>query len=283
LEIPLLLLACAAIGLVAGVVGGIAGIGGSIIMLPALVLLVGHDRDHHVYQGAAMIVNAVVAYASSKQHEKSGAIRRPLYVRLWPAMALASVATVWFSKSIPGFWPRVGLAGFLMLYCGYNIFAALRKLPDAGEERETTSTALLVSIGILCGCAAGFLAIGGGILMVPLLQVLGKVQLKRAIATSAAVMTVTAPIGAMAKIGTLYMEEADWQTSLLLAAGMSIGAIGGAKVGVIITQRMSLPNLRLVLSLILAVVAGKMAVDEIARRGEVTPARARSESAPERP
>lgn len=235
-------------------------------MLPALVLLVGAQTDHHVYQGSAMIVNAVVAYASSKQHQKSGAIRKPLYVRLWPAMALASVATVWFSKSIPGFWPRVGLAGFLMVYCGYNIWAALRKVPDAPEDRETASTPLLVSIGILCGCAAGFLAIGGGILMVPLLQIFGKVQLKRAIATSAAVMTVTAPIGAAAKMGTLYLEGADWQTSLLLAAGMSLGAIGGARVGVIITQKMSLPNLRLVLSVILAAVAGKMAMDEIGRR-----------------
>lgn len=271
MEIPLLLLICAAIGLVAGVVGGIAGIGGSIIMLPSLVLIFGSQIDHHVYQCSAMLVNAVVAYSSSKQHKKSGAIREPLYVRLWPAMAIASVATVWFSKSIPGFWPRVGLAGFLMAYCAYNIFAALRKIPDPGDAEETNSTPLLVSIGILCGCAAGFLAIGGGILMVPLLQLTGKVQLKRAIATSAAVMTITAPIGAVAKVGTLILENQDWQSALLFAAGMSIGAIGGAKLGVIVTQRMSLPHLRLVLSLILAAVAGKMASDEFARRASPPP------------
>ncbi len=266
MEIPLLLLICAAIGLAAGVVGGIAGIGGSIIMLPALVLIFGSATDHHVYQCSAMIVNAVVAFFSYKQHKKSDAIRRPLFIHLWPAMALASVATVWFSKAIPGFWPRVGLAGFLMAYCAYNIIAALRKIPDPAEARETTSTALLVSIGILCGCAAGFLAIGGGILMVPLLQLLGKVQLKRAIATSAAVMTITAPIGAVAKVTTLVLENQDYQSALLYAAGMSMGAILGAKLGVIVTQKMSLPHLRLVLSVILAAVAAKMAYDEFERR-----------------
>ena len=103
MEEAIAILVCATIGLAAGVMGGIAGIGGSIIMLPALVYVFGPQTDHHVYQCSAMIVNAVVAYSSSKQHEKSGAIRKPLYKRLWPAMALASVATVWFSKDIPGF------------------------------------------------------------------------------------------------------------------------------------------------------------------------------------
>jgi uncharacterized membrane protein YfcA len=179
---------------------------------------------------------------------------------------------VWFSKDIPGFWPRVGLAAFLFVYCGYNIVAAVRRIPDAAEDKETDSTPLLVAIGVLCGCAAGFLAIGGGILMVPLMQLLGKVQLKRAIATSAAVMTVTAPIGAIAKIGTLAVEGMDWRSSLLYAAGMSLGAIGGARLGVVITQKMSLPHLRLVLSIILAAVAAKMASDEFERRGRQSPA-----------
>jgi len=267
----LLVLICAAIGLGAGVIGGIAGIGGSIIMLPALVFIFGAQTDHHIYQCAAMIVNAVVAYSSSRQHEKSGAIRRPLFIRLWPAMALASVATVWFSKSVPGFWPRVGLAGFLLAYCGYNVFAAWRRIPDAADDRETTSALLLAGIGVVCGCAAGFLAVGGGILMVPLLQLAGKVQLRRAIATSAAVMTLTAPIGALAKVGTIVVEGRDWRAALLYAAGMSLGAIGGARLGVVITQKMSLPHLRLVLSVILAAVAAKMASDELDRRAAVRP------------
>lgn len=270
-EIALLLLACAAIGLAAGIVGGIAGIGGSIIMLPALVLVFGSQTNHHVYQGAAMIVNAVVAYSASVQHRTSGAIRKHLFIRLWPAMAIAAVATVWFSKAVPSFWPRVGLAGFLMAYCAYNIFASIRKIPDPESDRESASIPLLAGIGILCGCAAGFLAIGGGILMVPLLQLTAKVQLKRAIATSAAVMAVTAPIGAMAKMSTIVLEGQDWRTSLLYAAGMAMGAIGGARLGVIINQKMSLPNLRLIISLILAVVAAKMASDEFARRSRGTP------------
>lgn len=266
MEIQLLLLACALIGLAAGFVGGIAGIGGSVIMLPALVLIFGAETNHHVYQAAAMIVNAVVAYSASKQHERSGAIRRPLFLRLWPAMAVAMIATVWFSRSAPGFWPRIGLAGFIAVYCVYNLIAAVRRIPDAPDEQETRSLPLLAAIGVLCGSAAGFLAIGGGILMVPLLQIFGRVQLKRAIATSAAVMAVTTPIGAAVKLGTTISEGLDWERALLYAAGMGLGAIGGARLGVVTNQKLSLPRLRIAISLILVVAAARMAYVELSFR-----------------
>ncbi|MEZ6235666.1 MAG: sulfite exporter TauE/SafE family protein [Phycisphaerales bacterium] len=269
MEIVWTLLICVAIGLTAGVVGGIAGIGGSIIMLPALVLIFGRgpgDPSHHVYQGAAMIVNAVVAYATARNHFGTGRIRRPLFAKLWPSMAIVAVTTVWFSRAVPGFWPRLGLAAFIIGFCVYNVVAAIRKSEDPSDDAETTSTGLLVGIGALCGAAAGFLAIGGGILMVPLLQLTGRVQLKRAIATSAAVMSITAPIAAAMKMGTLVVEGEDWSTALLLAAGMAAGGMFGAKLGVLIMTKLSLPNLRLAISAILAVVAARMAWQEIGGR-----------------
>ncbi len=60
-----LILAPLTIGLVAGLVGGLAGIGGSIIMLPALGLFLGYKTpartEHHLYMASAMTVNILVA------------------------------------------------------------------------------------------------------------------------------------------------------------------------------------------------------------------------------
>lgn len=56
------------IGLIAGVVGGLTGLGGAIVMLPALGLYHGYetrDQDrHHVFMAASMIVNIVVALSA---------------------------------------------------------------------------------------------------------------------------------------------------------------------------------------------------------------------------
>ena len=51
-----------------------------------------------------------------------------------------------------------------------------------------------------------------------------------------------------------------------LAAGMAAGGMFGAKLGVLIMTKLSLPNLRLAISAILAVVAARMAWQELAGR-----------------
>ena len=50
------------IGLAAGILGGLAGVGGSILILPALAFLFGSRPDvvQHLYMAAAMTVNDVV-------------------------------------------------------------------------------------------------------------------------------------------------------------------------------------------------------------------------------
>ena len=59
LDIVMLLLT----GFGAGLLGGFVGIGGSIIMIPAMLLLLGQNQ--HLYQAAAMIVNVVVALSGA--------------------------------------------------------------------------------------------------------------------------------------------------------------------------------------------------------------------------
>ncbi len=55
------------IGLVAGILGGLLGIGGSLIIIPGMVIYMSHTAagyhgiDQHLLQAAAMIVNVFVA------------------------------------------------------------------------------------------------------------------------------------------------------------------------------------------------------------------------------
>jgi len=63
----------ALIGLAAGALGGLLGIGGSIIMIPALAIFLGDDQ--HLYQAAAMVVNIAVALPAAIRHKRAGALR----------------------------------------------------------------------------------------------------------------------------------------------------------------------------------------------------------------
>ena len=66
--------AIAAIGLMAGTLGGLLGVGGSVIMIPALTAIFGPEQ--HLYQAAAMAVNVGVAVPAAWRHHGAGAARR---------------------------------------------------------------------------------------------------------------------------------------------------------------------------------------------------------------
>lgn len=251
------------IGLVAGIVGGLAGIGGSIIMLPALGYFVGYSDDsnseHHLYMAAAMAVNSVVAIFSTRKHRKAGVIDSRLIRRLSPPMFVGIIGGVLLSNVMEGSTLKFALVGFLWLYCAYAIITTIRKLPEPREDEMRSGWATIGTIGGGTGLLAGILGIGGGIVMVPLMIVTGKIPVRKAVAASAWVMQITAPVGAVVKLATLGSHGQDWGEALFLAVPMAAGAMVGATMGAGLTHTLNLPVLRIVIAVILAAASFKLA------------------------
>ena len=67
---PLEILALLAIGLSAGLLAGLLGIGGGVVMVPAMVLIVGLDQ--HVAQGTSLLVIIPAAAFGSFTHYRHG-------------------------------------------------------------------------------------------------------------------------------------------------------------------------------------------------------------------
>ena len=133
------------IGLVAGVLGGLLGIGGSLIIIPGMVIYLSHTAagyqgiDQHLLQAAAMIVNVFVAAPSVIAHYRAGAIMRPIVVWLIPASIVGILSGVALSNS-PAFARQNGaylamiFCGFLVYVIGYNLHR-MRQLPrPVGDE-----------------------------------------------------------------------------------------------------------------------------------------------------
>ena len=69
---PIELLALGAIGLTAGFAAGLLGVGGGIVMVPAMVLALGFDQ--HVAQGTSLVVIIPAALAGSVTHYRNGRV-----------------------------------------------------------------------------------------------------------------------------------------------------------------------------------------------------------------
>lgn len=70
LDDPVTLVTLLAIGLAAGFLAGLLGIGGGILLVPAMVLLLGFDQ--HVAQGTSLLVIIPAAAAGSWTHRRRG-------------------------------------------------------------------------------------------------------------------------------------------------------------------------------------------------------------------
>jgi uncharacterized membrane protein YfcA len=244
------------IGLGAGLIGGLAGIGGSIVMLPALGLVFGFSGadapEQHLYMAAAMTVNVVVALASSRKHKDEGALDTTVRDRLLPGMIVGVIGGVLVSNLMDGKPLKQLLVVFLFVYAGWTLVQTVMRLPDHAPEQARSTWSRLGPIGGGTGLLAGLLGIGGGIVMVPCLQLIAKVPIRRAIAASASVMWLSAGVGAAIKVWTLHAHGQSRVDALSLAAGMSLGAVVGSPIGAWLTHRLKLPALRVAIAVILA-------------------------------
>ncbi len=260
IELPQLAIV-ALIGLAAGLAGGLLGIGGSIIMIPGLVLLF-HDvraEMQHVYQAAAMAVNVAVALPATIRHQREGAVRRDLFVILLPAAAIAMIIGVLLSNRIPALTLRRVFAAFVIYAAAAELLKLFKRTADHPPEHARITIPRAGAVGGAMGFVGGLLGVGGGVIAVPLAQWLCRLPVRQAIATSAAAMVFTAAIGAAIKFTTLPGLGLSPSTAAVLALLLGPSAMVGAWIGAHLTHRLPLDVIRAALVLLLTASAWRMA------------------------
>ena len=255
----------AVIGLLAGLLGGMLGVGGSVIMIPGLTLALGYDQ--HLYQASAMLANVAVSVPAALRHHRAGAIVPAALWRVLPwalvtvLLGVAASNLAVFRGADGGLWLGRVLAGFIV----YVIYVNLRRLlGDSDEEREAGSRPGLsvgrcALVGGAMGGSAGLLGIGGGALAVPLQHLCLGLKLRSAIATSSALICVTATVGAAYKLGTLGDHGSTWQQGVQTALLLAPTAWIGGRIGAGWTHRLPLRQVRGAFVVLMAVAVVKMA------------------------
>lgn len=281
------LVALPVIGLLAGLVGGMLGVGGSIIMIPAMTEVLGPDQ--HLYQAAAMIVNFFVVVPAVYQHHRAGAVDSALVVRVIPFAIVTVLVGVGVSE-LPLF-AREGEAYLRALFGLFLIYVAVTDLYRlirrgeirAGDSDETVGDRiekspaqwrLAAAVGIPMGFVAGLLGVGGGILAVPLQRRFLRVPIRSAIANSATLIIATSFIGAVAKNSAMAAEHTRGSDPLILAMLLIPTAIIGSLVGGRMTHRAPLMFVKAAFFLLLVLAAIRLTGGAV--RALLPPAAARA-------
>jgi hypothetical protein len=265
---------CIAIGLAGGALGGFLGIGGSLVMIPALTLAFGPDQ--HLYQAAAMVVNLFVALSAVIRHLRAGAVHRKALIGMAPTALVCIAIGVIASNMFDG----ILLAQVFAVLLVYVIVVNVRKIaaqmhgqrragnasgivPRAAAHESTKGTITWprsLFVGSVTGFFAGMLGIGGGGIAVPLQQVVFRAPLRQCIGTSTALICVTAGVGALLKNLTLAEHGYSfWSNSFPLIAALGPSAVVGAYLGAALTHRLPTLWVRVAFVLLLSAAGLKMA------------------------
>ena len=254
-------------GVVAGVLGGLLGIGGSSIMLPAMVLILGAVKDGveqiHQYQAAAMMVNFLLIVPSVAAHARKRAIWKGVWAYMAPAALVGIILGVqasWLFEGAGAEYLRWGVGVFFMYVVGHNVYRLAHARPTESLPRERVEQMPAwrkIAVGLPMGAVAGLLGIGGGSLAVPAQQIALKMPLRNAIATSAATIASVSWAGAIFKNAQLG-PNGTVERSLLLAACLAPTAMIGSYLGGHLTHALPVRVVRAAFAALMVFAAIKM-------------------------
>lgn len=159
---------CIGIGLAAGLLSGLFGVGGGTVIVPLLVFLLRFDQRLAAGTSLAAIVpTATVGVISYGVHGSVAWI---------PALILAVGAVIgaqggtWLLPRVPITALRWGFVGFLAVV----IVSLFLVIPSRDAELDLTPLVVvaLLGLGLVTGVLAGLLGVGGGVVVVPALMLL---------------------------------------------------------------------------------------------------------------
>lgn len=236
------------VGLAVGTVLGLLGAGGSLLTVPALILLLSLPASEAT--GTSLVAVAMMAAAGVVVHGRRG--RCSCREGLWFGAAAAGTAGVagWLAGALSD---RVLAGAFVVLLVGTAVWLLRREDPDgAPPSTRDPHTARAATAGGGVGALTGLLGVGGGFLIVPALIATRDMRMPRAVGTSQLVILISAAAGLLGRIpgGTV-----QWGIGALFG----LGGLAGAAIGSRLADHAPAGALRTSFAAVATVVAGFMA------------------------
>lgn len=173
------------VGVIAGVVAGLFGVGGGLLIVPVLVMVFSaHGMSStvitHLAIGTSLAAIVPTSIASMVAHHRHGAVEWPAFIRLTPGLVIGAL----IGSVIAGLLPSATLKRIFGVF-ELAVAAQIAFGHNPAPHRKLPGSLGMGMAGIVIGIVSAIIGIGGGTLTVPFL-VWCNVALKRAIATSAA-------------------------------------------------------------------------------------------------
>ena len=216
------------LGLLAGAIGALAGIGGGIILTPVLAIYFGLPMHQAIGTSLAAVI--ATSTATSSVYVERGVTD----IRLGMTLELATTIGAAIAAVVAGYVNRRTLALMFAIFLFYSAASLVRRAWRVRNERLQTEVPeftvrrypLGLATALVAGGFSGLLGIGGGPIKVPVMYLFMGVPLRVATATSNFMIGVTAATSAY-----IYYARGDIKVPVVapVVVGVFLGSLLGAR------------------------------------------------------
>lgn len=210
------------VGIAAGALSGLFGVGGGLVIVPGLIAIAGFDR--RLAHGTSLAATLPIAAASLLTYAVRGNID-------WAVTACLVAGSLWGAVLGTHLLQVVSKRVLTIVFVITILATAVRLVTTSeigGRDALTPwSVILLVVVGLVSGTLAGMLGIGGGVVMVPVMVVLYDIVPVVAKGTSVSVIVPTSFIGT---IRNRRNANADLRAAGIVGVTGMLSAVAGALV-----------------------------------------------------
>lgn len=250
------------LGLVAGVLAGLLGVGGGLVLVAALAWLlplfgVPQEAAMHAALASSLASIVLTAASSARAHARRGSVAWTTVAWMVPGLLLGGWLGSRLAVALDGALLRWIVSGYCLLAAWQVGFGGTLAGPGGGEAPAPSGWPMSLAGGGI-GALSAVVGIGGGSMTVPLLVWRG-VRPVRAVGTSSACgvaiglasavgYALHAPSGALPAHGLGYVF-------LPAAVGVAAASVLAAPLGTRLAHRLGAQALRRVFALFLLLVA----------------------------
>ncbi len=232
-QLPLLLI----IGLLAGVMSGMFGIGGGAVIVPALIIFMGFSQTLANGTSLAALLMPVGIFACVAYYRQG-----KLKIRPAVAVAVGLVVGTWLGVSIALDLDPTALRlayGLFLVFLAWRYIAprkwwseyrglTIENVQEDTDEVENPRVLVItLLIGLVAGVASGMFGIGGGAVIVPALMLLLNFDQKLATGTSLAAQL--PPVGLIGVLQYYEVGDVNLEIAVPLAVLLLLTAFFGAR------------------------------------------------------
>jgi uncharacterized membrane protein YfcA len=250
------------LGIVAGLLAGLLGVGGGIVIVPMLTFTFAlqglpQEHIHHLALGTSLATIVFTSVASLRAHHARGAVDWQTVRRITPGILLGTFTGSWFAAALSGEFLQI----FFIIFTFFVAWQMLSNtLPKA--SRQIPGYWGLFGTGGIIGGISSLVGIGGGSMSVPFL-IWCNLNARVAIGTSAAIGFPIALSGAAGylvnglKVSGLPPHSIGY-IYLPALAGIALTSYLTAPLGARLAHNLPIPRLKKGFALLLIATGSKM-------------------------